>query len=294
MAEALLIAEIGGSSSRWAWLAADAPPISFPVQGDTLPGFNPVRGDAQLFTVGIRDYFKAQAPSALSASQVVVYGAGCGSEQRRAIMQEVISSIWPEASVEVQTDLLGAARGLCGAESGLVLILGTGMNVGWYDGERLHQPMPSLGYVLGDEGSGADIGRVLLQDAFYRRMPEHVRSMLFGLEGPSVERVIDEVYRSPFPAKALAAHTALLAGVAHEAYARELILSRFHALVEILSPFFTPEQRERVHATGSVAWGFRDLLAGCLQDHGMELTAVERDPLQGLVRWHRQQSLPVR
>lgn len=294
MAEALLIAEIGGSSSRWAWLAADAPPISLPVQGDTMPGFNPVSGDAHLFATGIKDYFKRQAPSALSASQVVVYGAGCGSEQRRAIVEEAISSIWTGASVEVNTDLLGAARGLCAAESGLVLILGTGMNIGWYDGQRLHQPMPSLGYVLGDEGSGADIGRVLLQDAFYHRMPEHIRSMLFGPEGPSVERVIDEVYRSPFPSKALAARTGSLASVVNETYARELILSRFHALVEILKPFFPSDQRQHVHATGSVAWGFRELLASCLLDHGMELTAVERDPLQGLVRWHQQQALPVR
>ena len=259
-----------------------------------MPGFNPVSGDAHLFATGIKDYFKRQAPSALSASQVVVYGAGCGSEQRRAIVEEAISSIWTGASVEVNTDLLGAARGLCAAESGLVLILGTGMNIGWYDGQRLHQPMPSLGYVLGDEGSGADIGRVLLQDAFYHRMPEHIRSMLFGPEGPSVERVIDEVYRSPFPSKALAARTGSLASVVNETYARELILSRFHALVEILKPFFPSDQRQHVHATGSVAWGFRELLASCLLDHGMELTAVERDPLQGLVRWHQQQALPVR
>ncbi len=291
MAEDLLIAEIGGSSSRWAWLPEEGPELSIPVHVDTMPGFNPLSGNSGIFASGITTYFNAHAPLALSASKISVYAAGCGSEQRRSVMDGTISSIWPAASVEVNTDLLGAARGLHGSESGLVLILGTGMNVGWYDGERLHQPMPSLGYMLGDEGSGADIGRVLLQDAFYQRMPDPMRTALFGHDGPSVERIIDEVYRSPFPAKALAARTALLAGVVQEPYARELILSRFHALVEILKSFFPPEQRGNVKATGSVAWGFRELLANCLLDHGMELTAVERDPLQGLVRWHRQQAL---
>ena len=288
MAEALLIAEIGGSSSRWAWITADGSTTTLPLPGDGLAGFNPVSGDASLFTAGINAYFSAHAALAFSSPEVVVYGAGCGSDARRAVMHKAIASIWPASTIAVQTDLLGAARGLCGSEKGLVLILGTGMNIGWYDGARLHQPMPSLGYVLGDEGSGADIGRTLLQDAFYRRMPEHVRVALFGVEGPPLEKVIDEVYRSPFPSRSLAAYTALLAGITHEDYVRELILSRFHTLVEILKPFFPLDQRAQVHATGSVAWGFRELLSECLLEHGMELTAVERDPLQGLVRWHRQ------
>lgn len=291
MAEAMLIAEIGGSSSRWAWCAPDAPAVTLPVPGGgSLPGFNPVSGDARLFASGVADQLTAKLPEARSARRVVVYGAGCGSDARKAVMRATIASIWPDAEVEVNTDLLGAARGLCGSASGMVLILGTGMNVGWYDGERLHQPLPSLGYVLGDEGSGADIGRTLLQDAFYRRMPEALSTALFGPSGPALEQVIDEVYRSPFPARALAARTALLAPLLNEAYVRELIASRFHALVEIITPFFDQGQRAQVFATGSVAWGFRELLAACLLDHGMELTEVERDPLAGLVRWHRQQA----
>ncbi|MBK8497321.1 MAG: hypothetical protein IPL52_00545 [Flavobacteriales bacterium] len=287
MAKPLLIAEIGGSSSRWAWVPDEGPAITVPLPGRSLPGFNPVNGDARLFVQDLREGLEEHVPAAMSAEHLVVYGAGCGSEQRRDVMHATIATIWPAAEIEVNTDLMGAARGLCGSGSGLVLILGTGMNAGWYDGGRLHQPMPSLGYVLGDEGSGADIGRVLLQDAFYRRMPEHVRTALFGPDGPSADKVIDEVHRSPFPARALAARTALLAGLITEPYVRELILSRFHALMEILKPFFPAEQRGSVHATGSVAWGFRELLSNCLLDHGMELTVVERDPLQGLVRWHQ-------
>ena len=287
MAKPLLIAEIGGSSSRWAWDPDEGPVITVPPPGRTLPGFNPVRGDARLFVQDLREGFQEHLPAAMEAEHLVVYGAGCGSESRRMVMRETLASVWPEAEIEVDTDLMGAARGLCGSGTGLVLILGTGMNVGWYDVVRLYQPMPSLGYVLGDEGSGADIGRVLLQDAFYRRMPEHVRLALFGPDGPSVERTIDEIYRSPFPAKALAARTALLAGLLQEPYVRELILSRFHALMEILKPFFPAEQREQVYATGSVAWGFRERLSTGLLEHGMDLASVERDPLMGLVRWHQ-------
>jgi len=216
----------------------------------------------------------------------MIYGAGCGTEERRNRMRAAVGLIWPGTPVEVGTDLTAAARGLCGERSGLVLILGTGMNAGYYDGAQLFQPFPSLGYVLGDEGSGADIGRALLQDAFYRRMPSHVRMALFGEQGPDLAMTIEQIHRSAFPAKALASHTALLAPHMHEPYVRELILSRFNALLELLVAFFTPEQRAEVFATGSVAYGFSELLTECLLDRGMTLSVVEADLLPGLVRWH--------
>jgi glucosamine kinase len=288
---ALLIGEIGGSSSRWAWTAEDRTTI-LPGGGEPLPGYNPLTGDGPLFAARLREQFALRAEAILTAEEVVVYGAGCGSPDRRASMVNALRLIWPAARMTVNTDLLGAARGLCQHGPGMVLILGTGMNVGWYDGARLHQPMPSLGYILGDEGSGADIGRALLQDAFYRRMPDRLRLALYGEDGPDLPVVLNEVYRSAFPSRALAAHTAQLAAWMDEAYVRELVTGRFHALIETMKPFFALEQREAVHATGSVAWGFREWLASCLLEHGMELMAVERDPLEGLVRWHQQGPQP--
>jgi N-acetylglucosamine kinase-like BadF-type ATPase len=283
----LLIAEVGASSSRWAWLTgADAVPM-LPWAGGRLAGFNPVNGDASGFARDIQAGFAAHLPDALHAGRIVVYGAGCGSDARRAAMAQAVRSVWPGASIAVHSDLLGAARGLCGARSGLVLILGTGMNSGWFDGERLQRPLPSLGFILGDEGSGADIGRTLLQDAFYHRMPEPIRSSLFGDAGPVLDEVIEAVYRSPFPARSLAAPTARLVPLLQESYVRELITGRFQLLMELVKEHYPADQRRRVYATGSVAWGFSELLASCLLEHGMELTAVERDPLAGLVQWHR-------
>lgn len=282
----LLIAEVGGSSSRWAFVDGDADPAILPLAGEKMPGFNPLSGDAAAFAQGLKHYLDQRLPSAFTANRFVVYGAGCGSIERAAAMESAIRQLWPAAIIEVHTDLLGAARGLWQRDSGLALVLGTGSSVGWYDGERLHQAMPSLGYVLGDEGSGADIGRVLLQDAFYRRMPEDARLALFGAEGPVLSEVVQDVYRSPFPSRALAAYAGRLAGMTDMPYVRELITARFQALIEAFKPFHGPEERSFVRATGSIAWGFREILAGCLFDHGMELVAAERDPLMGLVRWH--------
>ncbi|MBK9148053.1 MAG: hypothetical protein IPM12_09610 [Flavobacteriales bacterium] len=282
-----LIAEIGGSSSRWALLQGAGNDAVVPFPGESMPGYNPVSGDAAVFAQGIEAYLQGRLPGALEADRISAYGAGCGTPERAARMESALRQLWPSARIEVRTDLEGAARGLWGADQGLIMVLGTGSSVGWWDGSALHQPFPSLGYVLGDEGSGADIGRALLQDAFYRRMPEALREQLFGPDGPDLREVLDAVHRSAFPSRALAAYTQKLAPLSDGPYVRELVMSRFQAFIEAFKPFHGHDQTAVVRATGSVAWGFSPILSACLLDHGMELLGVERDPLSGLVRWHR-------
>lgn len=287
MAGATVIAEIGGSSSRWALLGAGEEVTILPTPEGGLPGFNPLSGDAELFRAAMKEVLETHAPLFLQAGQLVVYAAGCGTPERQQVMRDTLAALWPQASIAVDSDLMAAGRGLYQGTPALVLILGTGMNAGHYDGRHLHRPMPSLGWILGDEGSGADIGRTLLQDAFYRRMPEAVRQELFGPDGPVLEDVLNTVYRAPFPARSVAAHAGRLRTLLHEPYVRDLLTARFHALADVLETFFTPEQRSTVLATGSVAWGFQEVLAECLLDRGMTLSVAARDPLPGLVRHHR-------
>jgi glucosamine kinase len=282
-----VIGEIGGSSSRWALVGAGEEVTILPTPEDGHPGFNPLSGDAGLFTKAMRTAMENLGPEFLEANTLHVYGAGCGSAARQQEMRGTLATLWPKAHIQVDSDLMAAGRGLHGDGPALVLILGTGMNAGHFDGRHLLQPMPSLGWILGDEGSGADIGRILIQDAFYRRMPDKVRSALFGADGPRLEETLQAVYRSPFPARTVAAHTGQLRALLDETYVRDVVVSRFHALADLLGTFFTPEQCATVHATGSVAWGFQELLSECLLDRGMTLTVVERDPLPGLVRYHR-------
>lgn len=285
-----VIGEIGGTSSRWAFIEPEGKVNYFPGKGESISGFNPLNGDPEQFVREVTDYFKLNFPAYSAHSNVQVYAAGCGTLARKERMIAALKKIWPSASLEVDTDLLGAAKGLCGKGSSLILILGTGMNAGYWDGENLFRPMPSLGYILGDEGSGADIGRTVLQDAFYKRMPQHLSEALFGASGPDLSLILESIHRSPFPARSLAAYTAKLSIHKEERYVRELIVSRFHAMAELLVSFFPVEQRTNVAATGSVSYGFNELLAECLLDRGMTLTVVEPDPLPGLVHFHQQRS----
>ena len=286
----IVVADIGASSSRWAWWKGEGEVHHLPAHGEAgLPGFNPLRGEGRNFGEQLHKRFSATG-GVLKAGQVHVYGAGCGDPVREARLHDVIAVLFPHGEVHVASDLLGAARGLLDHDAGLVMILGTGMNAGFFDGRKLHTPMPSLGYLLGDEGSGADIGRHLLREALYGRLPEDLLRDLFGDAGPDVQHVLGEVYGAVMPAPVLARRTAALAQHVHHPAARDLIASRFDALADVIAHSFPAEQRSRVVATGSVAHGLSDLLRERLARKGMELLWTRPDPLEGLVAHHRQEA----
>jgi N-acetylglucosamine kinase-like BadF-type ATPase len=276
----LLIADIGGTSSRWAALdasgAAELPGV--------LPGYNPAVGDPSALQAALGRNGPLTAGSS-AVEEVVVYGAGCGSDERKTLMRAALQPFWPTAQVTVESDLLGAARGLYGRSAGLVLILGTGMNAGYYNGRDLRTPMPSLGYVLGDECSGADIGRQLLRDRFYQRMPERVVELLFP-EAIALAEVVKALYREPAPQSWLASFTARLSDHMDEPYVAALIGARAEALAEVVGSFFTPEEYRETRALGSVASGFRPLLEAALAKKGIRLSEVRRDPMAGLLAYH--------
>jgi N-acetylglucosamine kinase-like BadF-type ATPase len=276
----LLIADIGGTSSRWASLdvsgAAELPGV--------LPGYNPAAGDPSALQGALGG--NGPITSASSAvEEVVVYGAGCGSEERKALMRAALQPSWPAARITVESDLLGAARGLYGKSAGLVLILGTGMNAGYYDGQDLHTPMPSLGYVLGDECSGADIGKQLLRDLLYGRIPEGSRKLLFP-QAVELPGIVQAVYRHHTPQAWLASFAARLADHPNDPYTATLVGSRATALAELLAHFFREGGGREVRAVGSVALGFSGVLEAALAKEGMRLTAVRKDPMEGLLAFH--------
>lgn len=276
----LLIGDVGGSSSRWAVLNGGAPSVF-----EGAPGYNPAVGDPAAFISALRERI---ATSDARIDRVFVYGAGCGSgahkQRMRAVMEAVFGPYPP--SITVESDLLGAARGLCGTSPGSILILGTGMNAGHYDGEGFDTLLPSLGYMLGDEGSGADIGKCLLRDALRGVMPPDIRRALFP-EGIALDEVIAGAYRSASPQAWLAAFTARLSDHRQHAYVSALLQARFTVLARLVAGVFTEEARGAVFATGSVAWSFKGILADALAAEGMRLVSAVRDPLPGLVRFHQ-------
>lgn len=283
MREAFLIADIGGTSSRWGRIGHDG---AIAAWTEALPGFNPATGDGATFARAVRAHFQAEAPRLIACKAVAIYGAGCGHEVRRERMRGVIAEVFPEAAIDVRSDLLGAARAVYGDGSGIVLILGTGMNAGRYDGVRLDLPMPSLGYLLGDEGSGADLGRHLLNAVYYGRTGPATLERLFPNGVPDLAHTLERLHGSSSPAQELASHAARLAGALDDPFVLGILADRFGVLAGSLQRFFGAGQVAEVRAVGSIAHHFQVPLRQALEQHGFALTDVLRDPLDGLLRYH--------
>jgi glucosamine kinase len=253
-----------------------------------------------LFTQGISPYFLSteQIIELLEAElmkklrnagveQVFYYGTGCASPANAQIVKKALKKLFPGARVEVQTDLMAAARAVCGREKGLACILGTGSNSCYYNGKKIVSNSPGIGYVLGDEGSGAYLGRKVIQYYLYNTYDEDLRARFDARFVTTASEILDNVYKKPLPNRYLAGFTLFLAE------------NRGHYMIENiiedgLNDFFFqhlckyPEVwKLPVSFVGSVAHGFRDVIADLCSSYEFELGTILKNPMQGLVQYHR-------
>ena len=168
-----LIADGGATKTDWA-LVDNGKLIS---RIYTL-GMNPFQASEEIIENIVRDELVTQLPAQAISPSIFFYGAGCTPE-KCIVIKGILSKFFPESNIFVSSDLLGSARGLCGHQPGIACILGTGSNSCYYDGENIAENTPSLGYVLGDEGSGAVIGKTLVADILKGIMPEHITKKFY-------------------------------------------------------------------------------------------------------------------
>ncbi|WP_109697538.1 N-acetylglucosamine kinase [Chitinophaga deserti] len=221
--------------------------------------------------------------------QVAFYGTGCLAEKNVKLMHKALHAVWPHAKIEVTHDLMGAARALCGHEPGIASILGTGSNSCYYNGKEIEKNNPGLGYVLGDEGSGAYLGKKVLQYYLYETFDGELRYRFDQKFGVNKEDILENVYRKPLPNRFLASFTPFLAE------------NRGHFMIENiledgLNEFFFNhiyKYRESwtvpLHFTGSVAFHFRDVLEALCSLYELQLGRVLRNPMDGLALYHEEQ-----
>ncbi len=219
-------------------------------------------------------------------SRIYFYGTGCAAASNRAIVRKALKSLFPDASIEVEHDLTGAARALCGNGKGVVAILGTGSNSGYYNGKRIIHNSLGLGYVLGDEGSGAYLGKKVLQHYLYKTFDKDLNKNFEKDYQVSAADILNEVYKKPLPNRYIAS------------FAMFLKKNRGHFMIENIiedgfSDFFSihllkyPESgKVPIFFTGSVAFGFQDILKELCKTFGWPVGKFLARPMPGLIAYH--------
>ncbi len=253
----------------------------------------------QLFTKGINPFFQSEEEIGLEISgallpqlktqtfqAVYFYGAGCAFPDKIATVLRAISQhLIVEETIEVSTDMLAAAHGLCKHEPGIACIMGTGSNSCFYDGRNMVSNVSPLGFILGDEGSGAVLGKLLVGDILKNQMPSELKEKFFERFRLTPPEIIDRVYRQPFPNRFLASLSPFLAEHIEEPTIHALVLNSFQAFLKrnvMQYDYF----RYPAHFIGSVAFHYQAILREAARKVGVQIGDIQQSPMEGLIQFH--------
>lgn len=278
----ILIADSGSTKTQWC--IADGPRAVCRIE---TGGANPFFQSPEQIASELRVRLLPRLDG-YPVDRVFFYGAGCALPDKVKAVREAIASLLPGVQIEVGSDMLAAARALCGGEPGIACILGTGSNSCLYDGERIADNVSPLGFILGDEGSGAVLGRQFVGDCLKNQLPGGLKEKFLERYSLTPGVILEAVYRKPFPNRFLAGFSPFIAEhldvPAVRVRVREAFVSFF--LRNVMQ--YGGWDRMPVHFAGSVAWYYREVLAEAAGIAGIRIGRIVRGPLDGLVEFHSQ------
>ncbi len=218
--------------------------------------------------------------------EIFYYGTGCKSTVNRQLVKKALKSVFSQSYVFVDHDLMGAAKALCGKDKGIACILGTGSNSCYFNGKKIIKNSPGIGYVLGDEGSGAYLGKKVLQYYLYNAFDEDLAFRFKERFNTNNAEILDNIYKKPLPNRYMASFAIFLAD------------NRGHYMIENiiedgLNDFFfqhicrySESWKVPVHFTGGVAFGFKDVIKDLCGTYELVLGNVIKNPMDGLIKYH--------
>lgn len=222
--------------------------------------------------------------------KVFFYGAGCASEVRKAAVKHALEDSFPEAEITIDTDLTGTARALFGEEPGIACILGTGSNCGFFDGREITFKFASLGYVLGDEGSGAALGKQLITDFLYEDMPAELRGPFLNfMDNADRDRIMEQIYKNPFPNRFLASVVPFIKKNELNPYIEQLVYDQFALFFKKHVLKYPDIHMKSVGFCGTVSVLFSAILNKVAYANKLTITSTIPSPMEGLIRFHRAQ-----
>lgn len=279
----ILIADSGSTKTTWCVLSA---------QDNTIietQGISPYFLDAgqirEVLTSELLPHLGGAAPQ---ITHIYYYGTGLGDDNNKVLLRGILAEVFPDSEVQVTHDLMGAAHALCGRNKGVASILGTGSNSCVFDGTRILRNNPGLGFILGDEGSGAFLGKKVIQYYLYHTFDEELTERFDQKYHTRKAEILDRVYKKPYPNRYLASFSLFLSENRGHFMVENIIEDGlndffFHHLCKYPESWETP-----VHFTGGIAWAFRDVVHLLCDSYKLTAGQILRAPMDGLIRYYQQ------
>ncbi len=274
----VLIADSGSTKTEWIFLSNEG--VQKPV---FTSGINPFYQDKN----NIAKILNQEFPSgSIIPESIFFYGAGCINDEKTDIVRIALREVFGCNTIFIGSDLVAAARSLCGNSPGIACILGTGSNSCYYNGTEIVDHMSPLGFILGDEGSGAVLGRKLIGDILKRQLPEPVIDQFFDTYQTNSAEILENVYKRPFPNRYLAGFTRFIASTIHHTEIENIVLSGFRDFITRNLLQYSEIKHAPVHFTGGVAYNFKSQLQKVIKELNLVMGKVEASPMKGLIDYH--------
>jgi len=275
----ILIVESGSTKTEWALIRNGREKF---FKSD---GLNPYfRTKAQL-SKSI-DHAVKKEISDVRIDELYFYGSGVGNKSRKEILKEVLQDNFKNTKIVIETDLLGAAIACFGDAKGIACILGTGSNSCVYNGKNIVNNIPSLGFILGDEGGGGYFGKKILNDYYYKIMPEDLRAAIEESSDMNLESILQKVYEEPQANRFVASFSKILGEFKDHSYIKELVREGFEAFADKQLAYFEESKSFDIGFVGSIAFVYEKILREVLEERGMNATVIVRRPLERLINFH--------
>jgi glucosamine kinase len=279
-----LIADSGSTKTAWRTIN-DQGQIA---QANTI-GFNPFFQDTDFIANELTTSLLPQLNGQVSS--IYYYGTGCSTPENQAIIRLALERVFADVQhIQINTDMLGAARALCGHQPGLACILGTGSNTCFYDGQSIDHQVANLGFWLGDEGSGGYLGKTLVTAYLLNELPSDLATK-FQKRHPLLTRdiVLENAYKKPSPNRYFAGFSKFLFDNRSHPFAYQLVYQAFSLFFERYISKYPNYSQLKVHFTGSVAFYYADILRQVANDKNITIGIVMENPIAGLSLYHSEE-----
>lgn len=275
-----LIIDCGSTKADWLVLNEKEIAVRFQTEG-----FNPNYTDKKYISSVIinETSYKTYIQD---ITEVFFYGTGCGNQQNRDLIFEILKSVFVNAGIYVTHDIMAACHALFGEKSGVACILGTGSNSCYYNGKDIIENAVSLGYILGDEGSGSHIGKQLLRDYFYKQMPEELSYRFENEYDIKIMSTIDKIYHNNQVSKHLASFSRFAFDNINHDYIKGICSKSFDEFVKYFILKYKSREITEIGFVGSIAYYFQDILKERIENHGLKMGTIIKSPIDGLVEYY--------
>lgn len=276
----ILIADSGSTKTEWILVNKNGEKEYFHTDG-LNPYFMSLEQLTKVIDEGLVGALKDKP-----VNEIFFYGAGCGTERSKGVVRQAISDCFNNATITVDTDLLAAAKACFWDKPGVACILGTGSNSCLYDGEKIINQIPSLGFTLGDEGSGGYFGKRILRSYFYNLMPSDLRKELEKRYDMELDQILQKVYKEPNGNRFVASFSHLLGDFAEHDFIKDIVRSGFEDFADKQLAYFGDITDQEIGFVGSIAAIHRETLEKVLTERGLKLGIIVRKPIERLVDNH--------